>query len=319
MGDPGRQLMRDSDQPLRLRLIPQVEPDIPHFHEQCRITRAKFFAFDRVDCQQWYSKFVDKTLDSIGKNYCPVFRMFDGEYAFILGDRLFSLPISKLTPKQFLKRIWLKSLGIRHRSGASQYGWETYAAGEYEIARRRLTECVRIIAEKGMLALGLHDRPISTSYLPMLFDWFDNNAIPIYAGNYIHFYFVYAMMHGPDRFQLLEGRDVLVVTSLTEEKKSGIDRGLQKLNVSSIQFLSISPDKAMLDVIDLSLITGEVDVVLVGAGVGSANILVQLEPLQTLCMDVGFALSTLADPELRHVRPFCIPDDDFDSSTISNA
>jgi hypothetical protein len=123
-------------------------------------------------------------------------------------------------------------------------------------------------------------------------------------------------MHGPDRKRLINGRRVLIVSGLTDDKRRGIKRGLTEGGASDIQFLPISPKKALLDTIDLGQIRRPVDLVLVGAGVGSANILVQLEPLGVPCLDVGFALSTLGNPELRWNRPFCVPDDEFDPERI---
>ena len=67
---------------------------------------------------------------------------------------------------------------------------------------------------------------------------------------------------------------------------------------------------------NLSSIQSPVDIELVGAGVGSVNILGQLAPLNTACLDVGFALSTMGNPELRWNRPFCVPDDEFDANKI---
>ena len=69
--------------------------------------------------------------------------------------------------------------------------------------------------------------------------------------------------------------------------------------------------------IDLSKIQRPVDLVLVGAGVGSVNILAQLATLNTACLDVGFALTTLENPDLRWNRPFCVPDDEFDLQKIN--
>lgn len=308
--------MRDNVKPLRLRLEPTVVASIPGFREQCKITDAEFYGFSGVDCEEWYLQFIDRALASIGRTYFPILRMFDGEYAFLFGNPLDALPIQELSPRQALRRILNRLSGTAHKSGARQYGWEKYNIAELEVARVRFVESVQKIAKSGALALGLHKRPIAEMYVPMLFDWFDDNEILLDEENYYHFYFVYAWMHGPHRKKLFEGRNVLIVTGLTKDKKVGIERGLEDLGVASVQFLPISSTKAMLDNVDLSLISGDVDVALVGAGVGSANVLVQLEPLETLCIDVGFALSTLADPSLRWIRPFCIPDNEFEFSRI---
>jgi hypothetical protein len=72
----------------------------------------------------------------------------------------------------------------------------------------------------------------------------------------------------------------------------------------------------MFDQIELTKVQGSIDIVLVGAGVGSVYVLVQLAPLNTACLDIGLALSTLANPDLHWNRPFCVPDDEFEINKI---
>src|SRR5207245_1658189 len=140
--------------------------------------------------------------------------------------------------------------------------------------------------------------------------------VPIDAGNYHHMYSVYVLFHGPDRERLLRGRHILVVTSLTPTKRASIERGLREAGAARIQFLGISSDKALLDRLDLTQVHHPVDLVLVGAGVGSANCLDQLRPLGSVAIDAGFCLSTLGDRDARFQRPYCVPDEEFDPARM---
>ena len=53
------------------------------------------------------------------------------------------------------------------------------------------------------------------------------------------------------------------------------------------------------------------DLVLIGAGVGAANILSQVQPLQTLCIDAGYVLECYQNPAFKGKRVFTKPDEDF--------
>ena len=66
----------------------------------------------------------------------------------------------------------------------------------------------------------------------------------------------------------------------------------------------------MYDTINLSLVKQPVDLILVGGGIGASNILRQLEPLNTVAIDVGYVIECLADPERKKQRTFCWPDEE---------
>ena len=62
-----------------------------------------------------------------------------------------------------------------------------------------------------------------------------------------------------------------------------------------VQFLPISSSSSMTDRIDVSTIPEPVDVCLVAAGIGSANVLRQLEPAETLAVDIGGLMNCFED------------------------
>lgn len=306
--------------PLKERLKPQVPLRFPNFEKHFEISTANAYTFDATDCRDWYYEMLAQILEAVESNrYLPIYRMGDGEYRFALGES-FGRESSpwRLSLRQLVREFvtGLKGKKGYHKSGSGEYGFEEYSPSEREQVYSVFTECLRYVSKHGILALGLHDRPIYQTFIPEIFDWFDSYQILINRKNYYHVYAIYALMHGPDRFALLKGRRILVITSLTPVKQRGIEAGLRKIDVADVQFLEVSSSKAMFDKINLEAVEQPVDVVLIGAGVGSVNILAQLEPLQTACLDVGFALSTLANPDLRWNRPFCIPDDEFDMSKV---
>jgi hypothetical protein len=253
------------------------------------------------------------------RTYLPVYRMGDGEYTFALSGRSgMEWSARSLSPRTVarLVRSMLTGRPGYHKSGSAEYGFEEYARHERPRAYDMFVDGLRRVAQRGILALALHDTPTYAGYIKGILGWFDVNAVPLHRNNYYHVYSIYALMHGPDRLRLLKKKRVLVATGFTKEKRRGIEKGLAETAVADVQFLAISPQKSLLDVIDLSLVHEPVDIVLVGAGVGSVNILAQLEPLGVPCLDVGFVLSTLGNPELRWIRPFCVPDEDFDPARV---
>ena len=258
---------------------------------------------------------VGSLYDAISsRRYLPLYRMGDGEYRFALGGSTGKKWVDGLIAPRPLLRALVARLSGRwghHKSGSPEYGFEEYNPIERPLAYKIFVDSLRVVAKRGILGLALHDTRTYERYLGPMLSWFEENQISLHRQNYYHVYSVYVLLHGPESDLLLNDRRVLVATGLTEEKKAGIERGLREKGVKSVQFLPLSSQKAMLDVVDLHAIKERVDLVLVGAGVGSVSILVQLEPLGVPCLDVGFALSTIAEPQLRWKRPFCIPDTEF--------
>jgi hypothetical protein len=73
-----------------------------------------------------------------------------------------------------------------------------------------------------------------------------------------------------------------------------------------VQFIEVSANAAMLDRVDLSGVQRSAELALVAAGIGSVNVLAQLEPLGIPAIDCGIALESYIDPNRRWERPFLI-------------
>lgn len=303
--------------PLKERLaysIPLRFPNFDKFYQIGPRPPVTTLSFEDLDCRDWYREMVEQILKAIEDHqFLPVYRMGDGEYRFALGRRA-RKPWHQMSLREIARTAWVHLTGKAgvHRSGSTHYGLEEYTREEIAELHPVFVRCLREVAEKGILALGMHANNIYKDYIVDILNWFDENEIDVRRENYYHVFSMYVLMHGPDRDRLLKNRRVLVVTGLTDSKREGIETGLANVGVADVQFLPISLKKSLKEKLDLSSVKLPIDVVLVGAGVGSASILCQLAPLQTACLDVGFALSTLANPELRWYRTYCVPDSEFD-------
>lgn len=275
--------------------------------------------FSPKPCYEWYAELVERLASGLGKGeHLPLYRVSDGEFRFVLGPvTQRRLPWQLAAPQvaaRFRERMHGTVRG--HRSGATYYGYEECSAEEWAALREKYPEQLRRVAEEGVLAILLHETKTVEQYVAESLDWFDEHRLPVTPSNNNHVYSLYALLHGPDRHRLLRGRQVLVVTSLNPVNISGIAAGLRRKGVARVQFLGMSQSKALMAVLDLRAVKRLVDLVLIGAGIGSVNVLDQVRPLGAVAMDVGFRLSTLANPELRFERGYCVPDDECEPLKI---
>ena len=181
----------------------------------------------------------------------------------------------------------------------------------------RATPALRNIANEGLLAACFQTNPGYVEYFPDYYDWLDRHEIQLNRKNYVPFYSVYSMVFGPDAPKIFEGRSVMVINYMPDAKQAALREALRERGVSNVQFISIRPDKALFQDLDLSAVESNVDVVLLGAGCGAAPMAEQLKPLKAVVIDAGFAIDALAKPEARWRRAFCIPDDEFDLDKVN--
>ncbi|MGC3999846.1 MAG: hypothetical protein QM767_21350 [Anaeromyxobacter sp.] len=238
--------------------------------------------------------------------------MSHGEYIAMVGYR--DRPLGRV------RRLVSKLLGKQKafKSGDPLYGWEQYTSEELAEVRRRLPGLLKQLAGEGILAIALY--PEAPGYAPFLapaLDYLDGLGIDLSDANAAPFYFVYALLLGPDAAEVFRGRSVLIVTGPTHEKFEKLDRALRARGVRDVTFLPCHPQKSMFDKIDVASIERPVDVVLVGAGVGAANVLDQLRPLGAVCIDAGYCLTVLGEPNLPR-RAYALPDADFDRYALAD-
>lgn len=301
-------------------LTHKVSQNFPSFGETAGLGMPQIYAFDSRPCAEWYREGMAPLFEAVGQNvHYPIFRISHGELHLALGRRV----RPDATPKEKLGHCYHKvkqalRLEHPHREGPTVNGtWELFSFSELEAARARYVPALRSIAKEGLLAACFQTNAGYVEYFPDYFDWLDQHEIPFNHDNYVPFYSVYSMAFGPDSVKIFQGRRLLIVNYLPAEKQERLRAAMQERGVADVQFISIRPDKALFQDLDLSVVEGEIDVVLVGAGCGAAPMTEQLKPLKAVVIDAGFVIDALARPEARWRRAFCIPDDEFDPARVN--
>lgn len=277
----------------------------------------KTLVIKKRDCEQWFNEFVDKCISACGRQFLPIYRMSDGEFLFMLGEQPLDIRWS------FKQKMRIRLGLIKHKillSGGlgpftqGHYHSGEYSAKEWQMARINLPHQIRKISECGILALHLNyvKTPFAERYFPALGKWLQEHKIIINDDNYYPFYFVYAMLTGPRRGELLKNRRILVVNGAEGDKRQKIIDGLKREGVAEVLWCPISLKRSLYDSVDMTPFLGKVDLALVGAGIGKSNILVQMESLNVPCIDAGFVFEVWANPENKFKRVFCATDDDWD-------
>ncbi len=293
----------------------------PGFVGQSRDTDF-VLAPEPTDCSRWFTHFADQAIGAVGKSFLPVCRMSDGEFMVLFGHRPPSLryPLSKrlyLSCRQALGRIRRRVRGFQAMTarGVSS-GSMTYA--EYVSMRPMLSDAYAWIATKGILGIHLSygKTPFQEQFFPAIREWLDRHAIELTLRNYVPFYFVYALLRGERFSELVGGRRVLVVHSAAGAKREAIIAALRAKGAASVGWLSISPSRSFADILDLSVVEMQPQVCLVGAGVGKAMVLKQLEPLAVPCIDAGYAFEVWADADKQWDRPYMTPDTLLDIARV---
>ena len=260
--------------------------------------------------QNQFNEFVDKVISSRGRKYLPIYRMADGEFSFLINP----IP-SKITAEiPFRQRLSEYRTNIMHRLKIVDFQtcWgEKYKHNSLNIIRKKLTRDIRQIANSGYIApyFTIRQDHWGEQYFKPVCNWFDKNSIDINEHNYIPFYFVYALLNGPVRKKLLKNINILIITSLSESKMRLISEGLNKDGVNSVQFYNIQPYDAMNENIDIRKIKGQVDLVLIAGGIGSANIINQLYSINAPCIDCGITLEAYVNFNHRYQRAFLLEDE----------
>jgi hypothetical protein len=268
-----------------------------------------------MDTEKWYIETKNKIVSLIGKGYFPIFRFSDGEAYFCLGYRM-PPPQPGVNAAVHYIRTFLSAY-VKYRchrtfwSGLPGYGHEIYSGGAWISLRRTFSLQLKSIAETGLIAGNFchhHIPGMMDRYLPDIFDWFDEQTIDLNVNNYVPFYFVYGMLLGPERALFLKGRKILIVTNLTSEKQENLSRYLYNAAAREVNFISISRSSSMTERIVLKPEHDGTELVLIGAGVGAANILEMVKPLGALSIDAGYVLECYQNPLYKGTRVFTQPD-----------
>jgi hypothetical protein len=309
--------------PLRLRgfetLYCSGESYSPESHEQLILNDKSF--------QENYEEFKKNVIDNIGRKYFPIYRMADGEFKLCLQNRQgrrFSscfaafyknlkaiIKAGNMYSRKVPRNLFERIINIFDDNYFYVAHGEAYNGKEQKKLIKKFINDVKEISNEGLLAIHFVDWLEGDSYQNMIEPmcrWFDEHDIVLTGANYTSFYYVYAILTGPDRVHLFKNRNILIISSINQERKQKITEQLIEVEeVNCVEFYEISPNKSMFDKISVEKIREKPDLVLVAAGVGSANILTQLKPLDTVCIDVGIVVETFSNLSLKNNRIFLKP------------
>jgi len=302
--------------PTPYQVLPEVvDLDIPGFSKM-RPHGLRTFAVSQQPIKDAFAGFVETISQSHGR-YLPVLRMSDGEYLFNFGFQPppvrygFSYPfhyvrylVARFRPRQ-------RMIAGGTHGGRPLYGSGRYSRGELGRIRELYCQVCKSVAELGILAMDLSfcSVPFQEGFFPALRTWLKSNRINLTSRNYVPFYFVYALLTGPERHRVLSGRRVLVIHSATGPKQDAIRSSLMREGAKEVLWHTISTDRSLYDVVPVDRFVGAVDLCVFGAGIGKPAILAQLEPLGVPCIDAGYVMEVWADPSVARSRIFTQPDD----------
>jgi hypothetical protein len=282
---------------------------LKEFNITARFGSYQYLSFyDGFSANEELDFLFDVLTENYGKKHLGIYRICDGEYIYCVGRRL-PYNLSLFQKIRFLTKSFLVTCGFLNQKGGNG---EHYSKNEKKLLKNKYIEDLRKLAIEGFLSphlVYLKGR-FSEEYIEPMLSYYKSNNIELTKSNYFPFYFVY-MMLSLDRYKsiLYNNRNVLIITAFNERNKpENFTASLSKEGVKNLYFYNISHDKALLEVIDKEKLPDNVDLVLIGAGIGSINIINQLAHLNALCIDAGHALDCLSRPQLRKERIFLLPD-----------
>lgn len=250
---------------------------------------GSLYCYSYFDCPaEQKNHFINLILSSINENrFFPVYRMADGEFAFLLG----AIPARNST---FLTRAKIYIKKLTALSFATSWG-ETFSRGELKRFRQSLKNVLSEIAIYGMLAIYLVECPYEnyTQYNRPILNYLNSLSIRLTARNYVPFHVcLSAVLMEAQR--LINGQNILFISSISPEEQNSLRRRLAKHKPQSIEFLSISPSKAYKEKINTNLLRRHPSIVFVSAGIGSAFIMMQLKHLCCPVIDIGGCIHLLS-------------------------
>lgn len=271
---------------------------------------SRTFIPEAAQPEEMFQGFVDRVQASMGKNYLPIARMSDGEYRLLFG---YQRPSPRLRAagrvferirelRRFLRQPFRVSAATLPNVSSG-----TYSRNEAEQLRVELTIGAQHVADHGFLALHLTygARPFQEQYFPALRAWLTSSGIALNKSNYVPFYFVYALLSGPQRHVVLRDARILLIHSARGTKKEQIARRLREEGAAAVEWCNISAARSGLDSPDFGRYAGRVDVVMLGAGIGKFRHFAGCERLNVPVIDAGYMFEVWYEPEQGRRRPYC--------------
>lgn len=284
---------------------------IPHFSNYEKVEGHGWcFPPNSIDCYKWFERFENKMLNALEtKKFFPLFRLSDGEFIFSLGRKFshYSLKKKIFHYLNHLKRtFYYKS--FFYSSGRKGY-CETYGILKMKKLRIDFFKYLKFISQNGILCFNYDTHDLTRPYMIDFDNLLKKKNINLTKENYFQFYFVPGFFLGRRIKEIYKNKNILIITSNMEYRNKNLKNCLLKFGAKNVEFYFTSLNQPLLDLIDIRQIKMKPDLCLIGAGVGSSNILTQISELNCPCIDSGFIVDALSDFNLASTRPYYLSND----------
>jgi hypothetical protein len=252
------------------------------------------YSFKDILFENWIDQFRKALLSKMGKEYFPVYRMADGEYRFLMG-RKYNFHRKPLWKE--LLAVAAEKVRIKNPDKWKTSWGEEYNPDKVKALRKKLIQDVRYISEKGLLACYLNENGLNAfvEHNKYIIPFFEKHHIKFDEFNYIPFHFVCSILVTNGWQDFYKNKKILIVTGSNDDSENKIKDTILSFGASKVLFLRISKTTSMEEILDLTSITDRIDLCMVAAGIGSANILRKLEPLRTVTLDIGGFINCYVD------------------------
>jgi hypothetical protein len=231
----------------------------PHFQRFSKVLEARkrectLLLPAGVRSQDLFDSFLNHVIGAIElRRYLPIARFCDGEYRFYSGKETTT--------------CWGERASSLQKEGVE----------------RLHTDALRIIHENGVLCpnLNLAYAGLQSAFLEFL------NKKGMLLQNYAPFYFVYALLVNPRFLSMLRSRNVALITSTKNKKIQFMLKTLETMGIRRVRFYEI-PETGVAHGNFNIAIDQQVDVALVGAGIGAPLVLARLQKEDCVSIDAGF-------------------------------
>lgn len=246
------------------------------------------------------------------KQFLPIIRFSDGEYRFLLGEKL---PSTRLSTKKYLNEF-LRFFKTKTKEIVFGFSGQTapgisvgkYSRKEAKLGKSIFTKGLQTTIENGILGahLTFTPNPFQEKYHPAFKQWLKKNTNGLDSNNYTPFYCVYGLLGKFRTSNLIKGKSLLIVHCATGEKRALIENRLKQFGAMSVRWIKISSNRALFDHINLSRVDASQDLCILGAGIGKFGLIEQLKSFNGPVLDAGFFFEAWANPKMAEKRAFCI-------------
>jgi len=280
-----------------------------------------------------YKRFISLILKNIGVNYFPVLRISDGELLLLCGIQ------HESRRANFLKRLLENSKNIvrkltkqndyilyshifgsfDHTTGQSEtykFNKKKYASDKIENVKKKFIKEVKEISKAGILSIHLSyssKYSLVEKFWLSFFKILNSNSISLNAQNCFPFYFVYMLLSDKKTFgNIIFNKKILCVSSASGSKQKNIIGSIANFKPKKIDWLAIPTSNTFFSEIETDKLPDDkYDIVLLAAGTGKTNIIMQLKKFNCPVIDCGFYFEVWNNNEFKYNRVGCVSDDEY--------